>query len=89
MAADRDLLFGLLALQNGVINQTQLVLGFQAWMLDKFRSLADHLEARGDLNAARRTLLEGLVEVHLEAHGGKVEKSLASVSAGKSSSGFG
>ena len=83
-AADRHLLFGLLALQNGIINQVQLVAAFQAWTLDKSRSLADHLEARGDLTGARRALLEGLVEVHLEAHGGDVEKSLAAVSAGKS-----
>ena len=45
-AADRHLLFGLLALQNGIINQGQLVAAFQAWTLDKSRSLADHLEAR-------------------------------------------
>ena len=83
-AADRHLLFGLLALQNGIINQGQLVAAFQAWTLDKSRSLADHLEARGDLTAARRALLEALAEVHLEAHGGDVEKSLAAVSAGKS-----
>ena len=82
--ADRHLLFGLLALQNGIINQVQLVAAFQAWTLDKSRSLADHLEARGDLTGAKRALLEGLVEVHLEAHGGDVEKSLAAVSAGKS-----
>src|SRR4051794_15657933 len=82
--ADRHLLFGLLALQNGIINQGQLVAAFQAWTLDKARSLADHLEARGDLIGTRRALLEGLVEVHLEAHGGEVEKSLAAVSADKS-----
>ena len=82
--ADRHLLFGLLALQNGIINQGQLVAAFQAWTLDKSRSLADHLEARGDLTAAKRALLEALAEVHLEAHGGDVEKSLAAVSAGKS-----
>ena len=80
-AADRHLLFGLLALQNGIISQVQLVAAFQAWTLDKTRSLADHLEARGDLTAARRALLEGLAEVHLEAHGGEVENSLAAVSA--------
>ena len=84
MTVDRNLLFGLLALQNGVINQAELVLGFQAWTLDKSRCLADHLEARGDLTRAKRTLLEGLVEVRLEAHGGLVEQSLASVSAGHS-----
>jgi hypothetical protein len=37
MAADRDLLFGLLALRNGLINQGQLVAAFQAWTLDKAR----------------------------------------------------
>ncbi len=47
----RHLLFGMLALQNGVINQGQLVAAFQAWTLDKARSLAEHLEARGDLTA--------------------------------------
>ena len=83
-AADRHLLFGLLALQNGIISQVQLVAAFQAWTLDKSRSLADHLEARGDLTAARRALLEGLAEVHLEAHGGDVEKSLAAVSVNRS-----
>ena len=83
-AADRHLLFGLLALQNGIINQGQLLAAFQAWTLDKSRSLADHLEARGDLTGAKRALLEALAEVHLEAHGGDVEKSLAAVSAGKS-----
>ena len=42
-AADRDLLFGLLALQNGLIDQGQLVAAFQAWTRDKARPLADHL----------------------------------------------
>ena len=82
--ADRHLLFGLLALQNGIISQVQLVAAFQAWTLDKSRSLADHLAARGDLTGPRRALLEGLVEVHLETHGGDVGQSLAAVSAGKS-----
>ena len=83
-AGDRHLLFGLLALQNGLINQGQLVAAFQAWTLDKSRSLADHLEARGDLIRAKRSLLEALADVHLEAHGGDVAKSLAAVSAGRS-----
>src|SRR5271157_1364770 len=83
-AADRHLLFGLLALQNAIINQGQLLAAFQAWTLDKSRSLADHLEARGDLTGARRSLLEALAEVQLEAHAGDVERSLAAISAGKS-----
>jgi eukaryotic-like serine/threonine-protein kinase len=83
-AADRHLLFGLLALQNGLIDQGQLVAAFQAWTRDKSKSLADHLEARGDLTATKRALLEALAEVHLEAHAGDAEKSLAAVSANRS-----
>ena len=51
IAADRNLLFGLLALQNGLIDQGQLVAAFQAWTRDKARPLADHLVGRGDLDA--------------------------------------
>jgi WD40 repeat protein/tRNA A-37 threonylcarbamoyl transferase component Bud32 len=83
-AGDRHLLLGLLALQNGIINQGQLVAAFQAWTLDKSKSLADLLEARGDLTASKRAVLEALAEVHLEAHGGDVERSLAAISAAKS-----
>src|SRR4051794_38045539 len=82
--ADRHLLFGLLALQNGLIDQGQLMLAFQAWTRDKARSLGEHLEARGDMTGAKRALLEALAEVHLEAHGGDVEKSLAAVPANRS-----
>ena len=45
-AADRHLLFGLLALQNGLIDQGALVAPFQAWTRDKARSSADQLVAR-------------------------------------------
>ncbi len=83
-STDRHLLFGLLALQNGIISQVQLVAAFHAWTLDKSKSLADHLEARGDLTGARRALLEGLAEMHLGVHGGDAEKSLAAVSASRS-----
>ena len=34
---DRDLLLGLLALQNGLIDQGTLVAAFQAWTRDKAR----------------------------------------------------
>jgi serine/threonine protein kinase/Flp pilus assembly protein TadD len=84
IAADRNLLFGLLALQNGLIDQVHLVAAFQAWTLDKSKCLADHLEERGDLTGAKRVLLEALAEVHLEAHGGDVERSLAAVPANRS-----
>jgi len=84
IAADRNLLFGLLALQNGLINQVQIVAAFQAWTLDKVRDLADHLVSRGDLDADDRCAVEALVACHLKKHGGDVEQSLAAIPAGRS-----
>ena len=49
-AASDDLPFGLVALQNGLVNQGQLVAAFQAWTLDKSRPLAAHIVARHDLS---------------------------------------
>src|SRR3954464_6131705 len=83
-AFDRNLLFGLLALQVGLINQGQLVAAFQGWTLDKSRPLADHLAARGDLDADDRVAVEALVERHLKKHGGDAERSLAAVEVGRS-----
>jgi serine/threonine-protein kinase len=84
MTADRNLLFGLLALQNGLIDQGQLVAAFQAWTRDKGRGLADHLIGRGELDGEQRALLEGLVAQHLKKHGGDAEQSLAAIPAGRS-----
>jgi serine/threonine-protein kinase len=83
-SADRDLLFGLLALQNGLIDQGQLVAAFQAWTRDRTRPLAEHLLARGDLDPDDRAAVEALVSRHLKKHGGDVGKSLAAVQAGPS-----
>src|SRR5262245_5284113 len=72
----RDLLFGVLSLQNGLIDQSQLVAAFQAWTRDKSRPLAEHLLARGDLDADQRAGVEAMVSLHLKKHGGDAEKSL-------------
>ncbi len=78
-AADRELLFGLLAVQNRLIDKAQLVAAFQTWVGDQSKSLGDHLEASGDLTNAMRAPLETLVEIHLEMHGLHPEKSLVAV----------
>ncbi len=66
IAADRHLLFGLLALQNGLINQAQLLAAFQAWTLDRAKSLADHLPALGHLNDDHRAAVEAMAALHVE-----------------------
>src|SRR4051794_22057315 len=81
LAADRDLLFGLLALQNGLITQVQLGAPFRAWPLDKARPLAAPLVGRGDLDADDRPAADALVARHLKKHGGDVERSLAATPA--------
>jgi serine/threonine-protein kinase len=80
----RDLLFGLLALQVGLVGQGQLVAAFQAWTRDKSRSLTDHLNAQGDLDVDQIAAIEALVGLHLKKHGGDLEKSLAALPAGRS-----
>jgi tetratricopeptide (TPR) repeat protein len=79
--ADRNLLFGLLALQNGLIDQVQLVAAFQCWTLEKDRPLADHLVGRGALDADQREVVEAMVGLHLKKHGGSTANSLAALPA--------
>jgi serine/threonine-protein kinase len=83
IAADRNLLFGLLALQNGLINEAQLVAAFQAWTVDKARALADHLLALGHLDDAQRAVVEAMADLHVAKHG-DVERSLAAIPDGRS-----
>jgi eukaryotic-like serine/threonine-protein kinase len=82
--ADRDLLFGLLALQNDLIDRDQLVQAFRAWSREKTRPLAEHLAQRGDLDSDQRAAVSALVMLHVKKHGGDPEKSLASLTVGHS-----
>jgi tetratricopeptide (TPR) repeat protein/tRNA A-37 threonylcarbamoyl transferase component Bud32 len=79
----RDLLFGLLALQNGLIDQGVLFTAFAVWTQNKARSLADRLVERGGLDADGRAAVEAMVAVHIKKHGGDVEKSLAAIPAAR------
>jgi serine/threonine protein kinase len=84
MPADHDLLFGLLAVRNGLISQTQLLAALQLWAWDKSRSLARHLVERGDLNADELVAVDALVAQQLAGHGGGLEKTIGSEPAGQS-----
>jgi hypothetical protein len=57
-AANRDLLIGLLALQNGLVDQSVLVAAFRAWTRHKSRPIAELLAAQGPIDADERAILE-------------------------------
>ncbi|MGO9462560.1 MAG: protein kinase domain-containing protein [Isosphaeraceae bacterium] len=82
--AARDLLCGLLALQNGLIDQGALFTAFAAWTRDRARPLADHLVVLGQLDAERRAVVEAIADLHVRALGGDPEKSLAVLAVGRS-----
>jgi serine/threonine-protein kinase len=77
--ADRNLLFGILALQMDFIRRDQLVAAMNAWVLDKHKPLGQILVEQQALGADERAVLEALVDKHLHRHGADPEKSLAAV----------
>ena len=79
-AADRNLLFGILAVQMDFVRADQLIAAMNAWVLDKQRPLADHLLASGALASDARQLLDALVDKHIALHGGRADASLAALS---------
>ncbi len=79
---DRELLFGLLAFQIGLVDHAKLVEALQAWTLEKGRPLADHLVALGYLDADDRTAVELLAARRIEKHDGDAGRSLATIPSG-------
>jgi serine/threonine-protein kinase len=77
--AHRDLLFGLLALQHGVISRDQLVAAFAVSTAARGRPMADVLADQGALAAPQRAPLEALVAAHCDLHGDDPAASLAAV----------
>ena len=77
--ASRDLLFGLLALQNGMVTRDQLVAAFGVWTAAGGKPMGNLLVEQGALTQSRRGLLDALTADHLANHGGDPEKSLAAL----------
>jgi serine/threonine protein kinase len=78
--SDRNLLFGILALQMDFVAKTDLLDGMQAWLLNKDKTLGELLCERGVLSPENRALLEPLVDAHIRQHGGEAQHSLAALS---------
>jgi serine/threonine-protein kinase len=76
---DRNLLFGVLALQLDLIDRDQFVQACAAWTTRKETPLADLLVERGWLTAGDRADVERLLERKLKKHSGDAHASLAAV----------
>jgi serine/threonine-protein kinase len=79
-SADRNLLFGILALQMDFVHKDALIAAMHAWVLAKHRPLGDILAEQCTLSPDHRQLLDALVQAHLAQHGDDAQKSLAALS---------
>ena len=77
MDRDRNLLFGVLAVQLKKITPGQLVEAAGAWATDPSKDLAQRLVEAGMLSGKDRDLLSSFVEDAVKAHGGDTGKTLA------------
>jgi eukaryotic-like serine/threonine-protein kinase len=79
METDRNLLFGVIALQADLIDTRQFVNACALWTTRKQVSLADLLVEQGWILAVDKAHVEYLLERKLQRHGGDPRVSLASV----------
>jgi serine/threonine protein kinase len=79
-AADRNLLFGILAVQMDFVSRDDLIAAMNAWVLAKHRSLGEILVEQGALPTDLHDHLEILVNRHVQMHGGEAAQSLAALS---------
>lgn len=78
-ALDRNLVFGVLALQRNYLSRDALVAAMHGWVRTPTRALAEVLEERGHLTATQRQAIDKLVQEHLLAHRGDPGPGLASL----------
>jgi eukaryotic-like serine/threonine-protein kinase len=84
MDTERNLLFGVVAFQNGAVDADRLAETCAAWASEPSVTLADHLLDRGLITAEQRTEVEKVVAHELESHGGDPQATLAATMDGRS-----
>ncbi len=78
--ADRNLLFGINALQNDFITRDALIAAMAAWALAKHRSIGEILVEQNALDPADRDALEAMIARRLAKHDNDPARSLAALS---------
>jgi serine/threonine-protein kinase len=77
--ADRNLLFGILAVQMNFISRDALITAMHAWVLDKQKPLGRILLEQESLTTEQLQALDALIVQHLKAHGDDPDSSLAAI----------
>src|SRR4051794_31944797 len=83
MDTNRDLLFGLMAFQKGVIDADRLSETCAAWNGEAAIPLADRLVDQGWLTVEQKVELEYALTEELKAHGGDLEATMAANADGR------
>jgi eukaryotic-like serine/threonine-protein kinase len=78
---DRNLLFGILALQMDFITREALIAAMNAWVLEKSKPLGQILVERGELDADAHELVSRMIGKHLELHNNDPRQSLLALGA--------
>ncbi|MBN2497014.1 MAG: serine/threonine protein kinase, partial [Deltaproteobacteria bacterium] len=75
-SSGQDLLFGVLAVQLGLVSAQQVMAAAGAWAADRSRCLAERLEEDGAISPARRKMIEDMVSDAVRAHDGDARETL-------------
>ena len=80
-AADQNLLLAMLAWQQGLVTETQLVAALESWIPHKQKSLAEILIAQESLRRQQWERLQPLVDAYLKLHENDPARALQTLSA--------
>ncbi|TWU21922.1 protein kinase domain-containing protein [Bythopirellula polymerisocia] len=80
-SADRNLLFGVLAVQLDFVSRDDLIAATSRWILDKETPLSEVFVEQGMLSREESQLIDGVVRKHLERNGDDPRQSLKSLEA--------
>jgi serine/threonine-protein kinase len=75
--ADRNLLFGILAVHNGFVSRDALIRAMSAWLAEKETPLGQILARQGDLAPDQQFVMDALIKAHLKRHNDDPAQSLA------------
>ena len=80
-SADRNLLFGVLAVQLDFVSRDDLIAATSRWVTNKAQPLSRVFVEQGVLSSEESQLLDGVVEKHLQRNNDDPKQSLQSVEA--------